>query len=186
MSSWFKRLIEKLEQEIKRVIERFTDKGAPSDTPETPGDTPEPPSNDGWSQELRSFDVRGNKVEFWTRDVRSATPPGNNADGGMEWIIARIEGSGYQRLLIMVMGGNRPPSRIYHQISGSNAPFTNNVFPVPLMGDHLWRVESSGGALRVFLDNRQIWESRGSYGVSKIVFNGYSSRGFRGQWKLVG
>lgn len=139
-----------------------------------------------WRQDLHSEPVQTNRAVFWTRDVRSAKPPGNNADGGMEWIIARIEGSGYHRLLIMVMGGDRPPSRIYFQTAESDQ-FSNNVFPVPLMGDHLWRVEAAGdGRLFVYLDNRKIWESDSAgYGISAITFNGYSRRGFRGFWKLV-
>lgn len=183
--NWIQKLIDKAERQVKRWISRLTD-GKPYPDEDKPEPAPpSPPDNQGWRQDLQGFDVQNNRVEFWTRDVRSAVPPGNNADGGMEWIIARIEGAGHQRLLLMVMGGNRPPSRIYHQISGSNAPFTNSVFPVPLMGDHLWRVENTDGTLRVFLDNRQIWESRGPYSVQRITFNGYPRRGFRGYWKLA-
>ena len=168
-------------------INREIDRLKPDETETTPDTTPtttQPPAPvTGWrdGRDMATIAATGNAVSWRTRNVLPAPGAGHNQDGGMEWIIARIEGAGYNRLLIMVMGGSRPPSRIYFQF-GDQAPFVNSVFPVPLPGPSQWRVEASGGALRVFLDGKEIWSRAGGYGVSRAIMTGYAKRGFLGEW----
>ena len=178
-------LFRKLKEQLDNLRIRLGLKDPPS-TPGTPDGPPIDPGT-GWRDDVASFPIQNRDITFQTLDVLPAnTPDGRNRDGGFEWIIARIEGSGYRRLLLMVMGGSRPPTRIYHQFLDGNASLNNSAFTVPLPGVHTWRVRSDGSRMTVSLDGRQIWEARGDWGMSTIVFNGYASRGFRGKWRLGG
>ena len=147
-------------------------------------ETPRPPAT-GWRTDVATFPARNNAVEFETRNLKPAnTPDGKNRDGGYEWIIARIEGQGHRRLLIMVMGGSRPPTRIYHQRPDGSATLDNRAFTVPLDGVHRWRV-TGGDPMRIYLDGRQIWQSQFPGTVERIVFMGYPNRGVIGEWRHV-
>ncbi len=164
---------------MKRLLQRLIDWLRGKVEKVEPDPVPEPV---GWrdGRDVGVIAASDNAVEFWTRDVLPA--PGPNRPGDAEWIIARIEGSGYRRLLIMVMWGPRPPSRIYFQ-TGAGATFENSRFSVPLPGPSRWRVEASGGALRVILDGREVWSARGGYGVTRAVMCDSAPRGFLGQWR---
>jgi hypothetical protein len=140
---------------------------------------PEPTDPGAWRSDMAEVKAVDGVVTFRTRDIQH--PPGATDDGGMEWIIARIEGQGYQRLLVMTMGGSRPPSRIYFQRGGVATEY-NSKFPVPLPGPSQWRVEASGGQLRVMLDGAEIWSEAGDYTVDRAIMNGYSGRHFIGEW----
>ena len=147
-------------------------------------ETPRPPAT-GWRTDVATFPAHSNAVEFETRNLKPAnTPDGKNRDGGYEWIIARIEGQGHRRLLIMVMGGSRPPTRIYHQRPDGSATLDNHAFTVPMGGVHRWRV-TGGDPMRIYLDGRQIWQSQFPGTVERIVFMGYPNRGVIGEWRHV-
>jgi hypothetical protein len=170
---WLDRIIERLKRSIAKRLP-WGDKDEPG----------EPDGSTVW-RDGRDVDVIqavNNAVEFRTRNVLPA--PGGNRDGGMEWIIARVNGSGYSRLLIMVMAGNRPPTRIYFQTGGTWTE-TNSRFSVPLPGPSLWRVEARSGAIRVLLDGREIWAAAGSYSVDRVTMCDSVARGFLGQWARV-
>lgn len=140
----------------------------------------------GWrdGRDVGVISASNGVVEWETLNVQAPTSP--NRPGDAEWIIARIEGQGFSRLLIMTMhtsGGRRSPSRIF--LEGPGGGFSDGRFPVPLNGVNRWRVQSSDGALRVFLNNREIWSAAGNFRVDRAVMCDSPARGFLGQWRAV-
>lgn len=140
----------------------------------------------GWrdGRDVAVLPASNNVVEWETLNVQAPTSP--NRPGDAEWIIARVNGSGYSRLLIMTMftdGGKRSPSRIF--LEGPGGGMTDGAFSVPLDGVARWRVESSGGALRIFLNGREIWSASGNFTVSQATMGDSVPRGFLGQWRPV-
>lgn len=140
----------------------------------------------GWrdGRDVAVLTASNNAVEWETLNVQAPTSP--NRPGDAEWIIARVNGSGYSRLLIMTMftdGGKRSPSRIF--LDGPGGGMTDGAFSVPLNGVARWRVESSGGALRIFLNGREIWSASGNFTVSQVTMGDSVPRGFLGQWRPV-
>jgi hypothetical protein len=132
-----------------------------------------------WRSDMATIQAKAGVVAFETRNVES--PRQMNADGGCEWIIARIEGRGFDRLLLMTMCGGRP-SRIYFQ-SGGRALEIPGRFPAALPGPSKWKVEATGGRIAVYLDGREIWSQNGKYHVDRAVMNGYAKRGMKGEWR---
>jgi len=132
-----------------------------------------------WRTDMATIQASRGVIEFETRGVISVS--GMNKDRGCEWIIARVEGQGFDRLLIMTMCGNRP-TRIYFQ-SGGKAQEINGRFPAYLKGPSKWRVEANGGTLRVYLDGKEIWSQAGKHTVWRAVMNGYPNRGMKGEWR---
>ena len=124
-----------------------------------------------------------NSVEWETLDV--GAPTGLNRPGDAEWIIARIEGQGFTRLLIMTMDttGGRDPSRIF--LEGPGGGFWDGRFSVPIPGIARWRVESGGGAMRIFLNGNEIHSMSGNFTVERAVMADSPPRGFIGQWREV-
>jgi hypothetical protein len=168
--------MKKLWRKIVRWIEKQTGSTKP------PVEQPNQPSGD-WRRDVAEVRAVDGAVEFRTRGITRPTGYGLNADGGFEWIIARVHGNGYSRLLIMVMGGNRDPSRIYLQ-AGDDAPFWNGRFTVPMQQEAAWRVEAPGGRLRILLDGREIWRSDGGgQTVAHAVMHGYPKRQATGEWR---
>ena len=122
-------------------------------------------------------------VEWETQNVQ--VPPGLNTPGDAEWIIARVEGQGFARLLIMTMDprGGRNPARIL--LEGPGGGFRDGLFAVPLPGVARWRVESGGGSMRIILNGNQIWSASGNFNVERAVMTDSGVRGFLGQWREV-
>ncbi len=121
-------------------------------------------------------------VKWETQNVE--VPPGLNTPGDAEWIIARVEGQGFSRLLIMTMdtgGGARDPSRIL--LEGPGGGFWDGRFSVPISGVARWRVQSSEGALRIFLNGNEILSIAGNYTVERAIMTDSPQRGFIGQWR---
>ena len=137
------------------------------------------PKDGPWRTDMATIQASKGVVEFETRGVISMS--GKNKDGGCEWIIARIEGQGFDRLLIMTMCGNRA-TRIYFQ-SGGKATEINGRFPRDLPNAAKWRVEANGGTLRVYLDGKEIWSQAGKYTVWRAVMGGYPNRQMQGEWR---
>lgn len=138
----------------------------------------------GWrdGRDVGVITASNNVVQWETQNVQAPTSP--NRPGDAEWIISRIEGQGFTRLLVMTMhtsGGVRSPSRIFFQ--GPGGGMSDGRFPVPLNGVNRWRVEASNGALRIFLNDREIWSAAGSFTVSRAVMCDSVARGFLGQWR---
>ena len=141
---------------------------------------------EGWrdGRTVGTIQASNNAVEWETLNIEA--PPGPNLPGDSEWIIARIEGQGYTRLLIMTMdtsGGRRDPSRIL--LDGPGGGFQDGRFNVPLPGIARWRVEYSSGALRIILNGREIWSAAGNYTVERAIMTDSGRRGFIGQWRPV-
>jgi len=116
-------------------------------------------------------------IRFETRDVLK--PPGPNLPGDSEWIIARIEGHNFGRLMIMTMEGNRPPSRIY--FDGAEI---HGRYPVPDPGPTAWVIDAHDG-LRLWRNGELIWTVAGHYVLRHAIMTGYPRRGFLGQWRAV-
>jgi hypothetical protein len=142
--------------------------------PDKPND---PAPSVGWRSDLAEVKADSNSLKFKTRNLTIPTGNGLNKDGGFEWIITRVEGSGYGRLLIMVMGGNRPASRIYFDGNETNA-----LWPMPMLEEANWEVVAKNGALRVILNGKEIWSRAGGYSVDKAIMNGYPNRHSTGEW----
>ncbi len=140
----------------------------------------------GWrdGRSVEALPASGNVVEWETLNIGAPTSP--NRPGDAEWIIARIEGQGFSRLLIMTMytsGGARDPSRIY--LEGPGGGMWDGRFNVPLPGIARWRVEASGGALRIFLNGSEIWSAAGNFTVDRAIMGDSPPRGFIGEWRPV-
>lgn len=156
------------------------------------GETAEPDDGDPQSvtgewrdgRDVAALNAENNEVQWETRNIQAPTTV--NLPGDCEWIIARIEGSGYRRLLIMTMhtsGGVRDPARIFLDAPGGG--MSDGRFPVPLPGPSHWRVAYRDGALRIWLDGTEIWSARGNYGVDRAVMTDSGRRGFLGEWREV-
>lgn len=136
-----------------------------------------------WRSDLADIPAVNGVLQFRTRNI--GKPPGPNRDGGSEWIICRVHGEGIRRVLIMSMetnGNARPPSRIFYELHGVEGHMDNNVFPVPLIGEHLWELEANGNDFVIRLDGEEIWRKRGTFTVNGGVMQGYPNRGFIGEW----
>jgi hypothetical protein len=158
-------------KKIQRIIDAIRGKNKPAIAKE-------------WRTVVQTFPVSNNIWRFKTSNLSIPPGGGKNKDGGMEWIIARIEGQKYKRLLIMVMGGNRPPSRIYFQLEDGTSTFQNSLFKVPLMAEADWEVGFADSKLYIKLDNNIIWQERGPFSVDKVTMNGYITRESTGQWMI--
>lgn len=140
----------------------------------------------GWrdGRSVATLTASNNAVEWETLDVQA--PTSRNTPGDAEWIISRIEGQGYTRLLIMTMytdGGKRNPARIL--LDGPDRTLSDGRFQLPLTGIAHWRVEYSRGALRIILDGREIWSKSGNYSVDRAVMCDSTPRGFIGYWRPI-
>ena len=162
------RFIEVLEYSQSRV----------GDYENTPVEPTQPIEEVKWRTGLANLKATNGKITFWTRNIQKATGDGRNQDGGFEWIISRITGDGFGRLLIMVMGGNRSPSRIF--FDGS---FENNKFKVPMTNEARWDIEANNGSISIKLDGKVIWKASGNFTVTGAVMKGYPKRGFLGEWR---
>lgn len=131
-----------------------------------------------WRRDLSVVQAKDESVEFWTRGLSQPIGDGRNADGGFEWIIARVTGKGFERLLIMVMGGDRPPQRIFF-----DGDFTNAGFSIPMLEEAHWKVESRGGTMTIYLNGKSIWSKSGNYQVEAAWMNGYPKRHSTGEWR---
>ncbi len=179
-------VVEEPQIDVNALADRLAERLAPdqdltgdaSASPDSPG-----PALDEWRSDLSTIPASAGVIEFRTRGIQPAPGNGTNQNGGFEWIIARVTGAGFNRLLIMVMGGDRPPSRIYFEAADGSSSFVNNVFPVPLNDEAVWRVETVAGAIRVLLNGEEIYRKDGAYTVQRAVMNGYPQRGFIGQWR---
>jgi len=169
----FRKWIDKLWASIRKRIEG-----------KLPDSKPDKPKDDlQWRDDVAEIRAKDGKITFWTRNLSTPTGGGHNTDGGMEWIITRVEGGGYNRLLIMVMGGNRPASRIYMQ-DGGGAPFWNSAWPMPLMDQAKWEVQAKDGRITITLNGKLIWERTGNYTVERAVMNHHHNRKSTGQWAV--
>jgi hypothetical protein len=152
----------------------------PDDTPDPSNPTPPPPTV-AWRKDMATIKAVNNAVEFKTRNVQLPTRP--NADGGSEYIIARIMGDGYARILLMTMDtdkGRRNGARIFAEGPGGGE--FNGRHPVPLPGPTSWRVWSDGTKVRISMDGKEIFSAAGK-SVREVVMNGYHKRGFLGEWR---
>jgi len=133
------------------------------------------------SLEWRRDYHRTDSPEWYTRNlVRQA---GLNRDRGCEWIIARVEGKGYQRLLLMQMCGGRQ-SRIYFQDASGRASESDGLFAQDMAGPTHWQVSARDGRLRVSIDGREIWSRPGNFTVDRVYMGGYPNREFSGEWAV--
>jgi hypothetical protein len=168
--------IRSLIEKLLASIQKWLDKKDPKPTPDP---TPNPPTpSTGWRRDVSTIQANNETVEFFTRGLSRPSGDGRNRDGGMEWIISRITGQGFERLLLMVMGGNRPPQRIYF-----DGEFVNSGFSIPMLQEAHWKIESRNGTLTVYLDGRNIWSKSGGYRVNGAVMNGYPRRESTGEWR---
>jgi hypothetical protein len=145
---------------------------------------PAPPVEPTWRRDVDEIHAVDGKIRFHTRCLSIPTGNGLNADGGFEWIIARIHGSGYNRLLIMVMGGNRSPARIYMQ-TGGDAPFWDSRWPMPLTEPASWEVSAYRGTIRIVLNGSVIWERAGGYTVDRAIMHDSPNRRSNGEWSVA-
>ncbi len=156
-----------------RQVDRWTR------TPDNPGE----PSKPGeWRRDMATLQASNNAVRFRTRNLSIPGGNGENRDTGMEWIITRVHGSGYQRMLIMVMGGARPPTRIYFQHSDGRAEEINSRWSMPMMQEAQWEVRARDGKIAILIDGREIWSKSGGYTVTHAAMNGYPNRFSTGEW----
>ena len=139
-------------------------------------DEPEPERK--WRTDMDTIRAKDGRVTFYTRNLSIPTGDGRNRNGGFEWIIARVRGDGYERLLLMVMGGNRAPCRIWF----NHKPFADNRWEMPLMREAKWDVYAKDGELIVELDGNVIWTARGGYTVNEAIMGGYNNRNSTGEW----
>ena len=137
-----------------------------------------PTSGRKWRNDLATIPAKDGKVTFYTRNLTIPTGDGRNKDGGFEWIISRIRGDGYERLLLMVMGGSRPPSRIWF----NHKPFVNSAWRMPYMEEAKWEVYADRGVLFVAINGTIIWQAEGPYTVRDAVMGGYANRLSTGEW----
>jgi len=169
---------ERFSEVLKFVNARVAEDEAAGGTIDNPPPKPEP-APVVWRRDLATIQAVNESVEFYTRNLSRPSGGGHNADGGMEWIIARITGSGFERLLLMVMGGDRPPQRIYF-----DGEFTNSGFKIPMIEEAHWKVESRNGTLTVYLNGNAIWSKSGGFRVGAAVMNGYPRRHSTGEWRV--
>jgi hypothetical protein len=162
-------------QFVRARVEADKAQGGTIDAPPVP--KPEPEAQ--WRRDLATIKAVDGVVEFYTRNLSRPSGGGHNADEGMEWIISRITGHGFDRLLLMVMGGGRNPSRIYF-----DGEERNGLFSIPMMDEAHWKIESSGGTLTVYLNGKSIWTKSGGYHVTGAVMNGYAKRHSTGEWRV--
>ncbi len=167
-----RRTIEAALERLWRSIEKRLPWGKPS----------KPDNSNPWrdGRDMDTIIARDDCVEFETRDILK--PPGPNLPGDSEWIIARVEGAGFSRLLITTMdtsGGRRSPSRIFF-----DGAMIDGRYPVPDPGPTAWRI-TGGDALRVYRDNTLIFEHKAPCGIRHAIMTGYARRGFLGQWRAV-
>jgi len=130
-----------------------------------------------WQRGFRQTD----KAEWYTRNL--VRQQGLNRDRGCEWIISRIEGRGFQRLLIMQMCGGRQ-SRIYFQDAGGRASESDGLFAQDMAGPSHWQVVARDGRLRVVLDGAEIWSRPGNFSVDRVFMGGYPNRELSGEWAV--
>ena len=149
--------------------------------------TPAPPQPDvstaDWRNDMCTIKAKKGVIKFQTKDIKQ--PRGTNRDGGYEWMITRVNGNNYNRLLIMSMhSGRRDPARIIFARTYADADLADGRYPIPLMGVHDWEISSHKGALVVKLDGREVWKSAArGYSVSSATMMGYSRRGMNGKWR---
>ena len=163
-----RRLIERIKREIERWQRRID---------ELRGKNEPDQSSANWRSDLATLQAQNNSITFRTRNLTVPPGDGKNRDGGMEWIIARVHGQGYGRLLIMVMGGNRPPTRIVF-----DGEFVNSRWEMPMTNEAQWEVKAQDGKLIILLDGNEIWSKAGGYTVTHAVMNGYPNRFSTGEW----
>jgi hypothetical protein len=132
-----------------------------------------------WRSDLATIPAKDGKIVFYTRNLSIPTGDGRNKDGGFEWIISRIRGDGYERLLLMVMGGSRPPSRIWF----NHKPFVSPAWSMPLLQETRWEICVENRQLVVKLDGKIIWTAEGPYTVRDAVMGGYTNRLSTGEWR---
>ena len=183
--------MKKLIERVKRFLEEIGLRDAkpkpqppvpvPVPIPVPPPKPPEPPQE--WQRGYRAemLPAVDGVVSWRTRNVEKPTGP--NRDGGAEWIIARIEGDGFQRVLVMTMSGPRNPSRVYVQFADGQSTFFDGLFPVPLAGPSVWRVWATGDEVKIELDGRVLRSIpiRGAR-VRGAILGGYQLRSFIGEW----
>jgi hypothetical protein len=183
--SWWTDIRDSIGDRIKREWEKLLEKitGVKTDKPKPPpSGTPAEPTDPGaWRSDMAEVKAVDGVVTFRTRNIQR--PPGANKDGGMEWIIALAFGHGFTRVLLMTMGGNRPPSRIHCQTPHEERHTNANVFEVPLAREATWRIVGKGGALSIELDGREISRIDGQFTINGAIMQGYANRGFLGEWQ---
>ena len=172
----WKQLIDRLWASIRKRIEG-----------KLPDSKPDKPKDDLQGRDdVAEIRARDGKVTFWTRNLSIPVGPkgnGMNDDDGAEWILARVHGSGYLRLMPMVMGGSRPPSRVYFQWPGGVTE-TNGVWPMPLMDVAKWEISAPGGKLTIALNGKVIWSREGAFTVANALMNNRHNRKSTGQWAV--
>lgn len=181
-----RRLLRKISRELRRIRDQILDAispppdpgPAPSPPDPVPPD-PTPPETEEWHSgyTLRTNRAENGVVEFWTRNILAPTRP-QPARGDYEYILALVQGEGFERLLIMSMYARQP------RISMSGHRFRDGLFPQPLPGPSHWRVISDRATIRIELDGREIWRESGRYWITQAVMGGYHGRGFLGEYKI--
>ena len=137
-----------------------------------------------WRRDLETFPVENGVFRFHTRNVER--PLELNENGGAEYIIARLDGRGFQRVLIMAMQGNRPPSRIFIQFGSDDFHETQHPFPMPLMEEMEWEVSANNGPLLIKLNGTLIykWDHDHVFTIESVTMNGEPRRHMIGEWAV--
>jgi len=167
--NWFKKLID--------AISKLFDKPNPPTNPDKP--TEPPAEGRKWRRDVVDIKATDGRLTFYTRNLTVPTGDGRNKDGGFEWIISRVYGDGYERLLIMVMGGDRPPSRIWF-----DGDFKNSLWKMPLIEEAKWEVYGTGLEIILKLNGNIVWSKPGSFTVRGGYMNGYRNRESTGEWAV--
>lgn len=164
------------------ILEKSEEIDPPTPEPEPePVPTPTPPE-EGWEDgyKVDSLPVKNGSAEFWTRDIRKPTRP--QKDGSYEYILCRMNGQGYRRILLMTMYDR--PTRIFIERTGDgDYSLIQGRFSQPLPGPSHWKVAADGSRVWIELDGKEIWSEVGQYTLDHVTMAGYSGRGFLGEWR---
>jgi len=150
--------------------------------------TTEPAGNDTWRRGEARFAMT-TSAEFETRGIRWQKD--KNADGHHEYIIARIEGTGFERILLYHCSGPGRMGRIQVRVKHPDDYRENlRAFPVAnevLVAPCAWRLVDDGSRLRLIQRGREIWSCafEGMQMERLIMEGGYAGRAMKGEWRNV-
>lgn len=158
--------------------------------PQTPTNSPSVSTNavtsGTWRTDVADIKAVNGVATFKTRNVQ--IPGQSKPNGENEWMIARVNGRGFERLLISTMSKSpdnpgRNPSRIMFMRPGRSDWFWDGRFPMPRPGPDTWIVDVDNRCVRIRLNGAEIWRSeQGEWSIESMTMMGYKERGMIGEW----